>query len=255
MSVEQAHPYTEVPPERSDEPADRAPDDPFAEFFAHKTGRSRMDRTSIADPTGNLVGYARVSTVEQNLDLQIDALTAAGCTRIFSEHKSGATSDRPQLKALCDYLRPGDTVVVWRFDRLARSVSHLLAFVTACARADIHLRSLQDAIDTSTPVGVFQLQLVGALAELERNTLIERTKAGLDAARARGIVGGRRPVVDSTKARKIIALYGAGCARKDIAADVGISYRSCTRFLSEYLDISEKGPAAFIEKYGFDPDA
>jgi DNA invertase Pin-like site-specific DNA recombinase len=137
------------------------------------------------------VGYARVSTQEQDLALQLDALQAAGCARIYTEKASGAQRDRPQLQAALDYMRPDDTLVVWKLDRLARSLRQLLDTVEALHRRQIGLRSLTEAIDTSTPGGTLVFHLFGALAEFERAIIRERTRAGLAAARARGRTGGR----------------------------------------------------------------
>jgi DNA invertase Pin-like site-specific DNA recombinase len=137
-----------------------------------------------------LVGYARVSTDEQGTDPQRDELLAAGCATILEEHASGADRDRPVLARLLRAIRAGETLVVVRLDRLARSVSHLLAVIEQLEAAGAHFRSLRDPIDTSTPQGMFSLQVLGAVAQLERALIAERTKSGLNAARARGRVGG-----------------------------------------------------------------
>jgi DNA invertase Pin-like site-specific DNA recombinase len=138
-----------------------------------------------------LCGYARVSTTEQNPRLQLDALHAAGCERIFEERASGAQRERPQLAAALDYLRPNDTLVVWKLDRLARSLKQLIATVEALEARRIGLRSLTEAIDTTTSGGRLVFHVFGALAEFERAIVRERTLAGLAAARARGRLGGR----------------------------------------------------------------
>jgi DNA invertase Pin-like site-specific DNA recombinase len=137
-----------------------------------------------------LVGYARVSTDEQGTDPQRDELLAAGCATILEEHASGADRDRPVLARLLRAIRTGETLVVVQLDRLARSVSHLLAVIEQLEAAGAHFRSLRDPIDTSTPQGMFSLQVLGAVAQLERALIAERTKSGLKAARARGRVGG-----------------------------------------------------------------
>jgi DNA invertase Pin-like site-specific DNA recombinase len=137
-----------------------------------------------------LVGYARVSTDEQGTDPQRDELRAAGCDTILEEHASGADRSRPVLARLLREIRPGETLVVVRLDRLARSVSHLLAVIEQLETRGAHFRSLHDPIDTTTPQGMFSLQVLGAVAQLERALIAERTKAGLQAARARGRVGG-----------------------------------------------------------------
>jgi DNA invertase Pin-like site-specific DNA recombinase len=137
-----------------------------------------------------LIGYARVSTEEQGTDPQLDELRAAGCTTILEEHASGADRSRPVLARLLKDIHAGETLVVVRLDRLARSVSHLLAVIEQLEAAGAHFRSLRDPIDTSTPQGMFSLQVLGAVAQLERALIAERTKSGLNAARARGRVGG-----------------------------------------------------------------
>jgi len=149
--------------------------------------RPRSSRTGVS---GRLLGYARVSTEEQGTDPQLDELRAAGCASILEEHASGADRSRPVLARLLRDIRPGDTLVVVRLDCLARSVSHLLAVIEQLETGGAHFRSLRDPIDTTTPQGMFSLQVLGAVAQLERALIAERTKAGLRAARARGRVGG-----------------------------------------------------------------
>ncbi len=148
---------------------------------------------------GDLIGYARVSTVDQSLDLQLDALREAGCARIFHDVATGATAARPELARALDHLRPGDTLVVWRLDRLGRSLRHLIELAGEFEERDVALRSLRDAIDTGTPAGRLTFHLFGALAEFERELLRERTRAGLAAAAARGRRGGRPPVMTQAK--------------------------------------------------------
>lgn len=140
-----------------------------------------------------LVGYARVSTSQQDESLQMDALHAAGCEKIFTEKITGAKRDRPQLNAALDYMREGDTLVVWKLDRLARSLHQLIETVAMLDERDIGFRSLTEAMDTTNPGGRLVFHIFGALAEFERDLIRERTRAGLEAARARGRVGGRTP--------------------------------------------------------------
>lgn len=139
-----------------------------------------------------LIGYARVSTHEQNLDLQIDALQRAGCARIFSDAGvSGTQICRPALDEVIETLKPGDTLVTWRLDRLGRSLGHLISLVTELESKQVSFKSLSDAIDTGTPGGRLQFHMLGALAEFERSLISERTRAGMAAARARGARIGR----------------------------------------------------------------
>ena len=149
-----------------------------------------QQKTRKTTSKGRLIGYARVSTDEQGTDPQLDELRAAGCDTVLEEHASGADRARPVLASLLRDMRPGETLVVVRLDRLARSVSHLLAVIEQLEAIGAHFRSLRDPIDTSTPQGMFSLQVLGAVAQLERALIAERTKAGLLAARNRGRVGG-----------------------------------------------------------------
>ena len=137
------------------------------------------------------IGYARVSTQEQNLDLQKDALKRAGCKKIIEDIASGKTENRPGLDRVRELLREGDVLVVWRLDRLGRSLKHLIELMTELEQKKIGFQSLQESIDTTSPGGKLIFHMFGALAEFERNLIRERTRAGLDAARARGRKGGR----------------------------------------------------------------
>lgn len=146
-----------------------------------------------------LVGYARVSTHEQNLSLQLDGLKKAGCQRVFDDKISGAKSARPGLKAALEYVRKGDALLVWRLDRLGRSLRDLIEIIASLERRGIGFRSLQESIDTTTSGGRLIFHVFGALAEFERNLIRERTRAGLEAARARGRKGGRPRKLDRKK--------------------------------------------------------
>ena len=159
--------------------------------------------------SGRLLGYARVSTEDQANDAQTDELTAAGCRIIHQEHGSGASRARPELAALMREIRAGDVLVVVRLDRLARSVSHLLDVIERLEQRGAHFRSLRDPIDTSTPQGMFSLQVLGAVAQLERALISERTKAGIKAARTRG----RLPGNPGLRAREPEALRKVAAAR------------------------------------------
>ena len=180
-----------------------------------------MSEINVAQPTlsegcgtvsgmGHLLGYARVSTSDQHPQLQVDALQRAGCYRVFTETATGARTDRPTLEQVLDQLRPGDTLVVWKLDRLGRSLRHLVDTVTGLADRGIGFRSLQEAIDTTTPGGKLVFHVFAALAEFERDVIRERTRAGLAAARARGRRGGRPRAAALDDARKVAlarALY------------------------------------------------
>lgn len=147
-----------------------------------------------------LIGYARVSTDDQDLSLQIDALKKAGCQKIFRDKASGAKTERPNLQAALAYARNGeDTLIVWRLDRLGRSLQHLIEIINTLDERQIGFQSLQEAIDTTTSGGRLIFHIFGALAEFERNLIRERTMAGLAAARARGRKGGRRKALDPKK--------------------------------------------------------
>jgi DNA invertase Pin-like site-specific DNA recombinase len=147
------------------------------------------------------IGYARVSTQDQNPQLQLDALTAADCERSFVERASGAQRERPELQAALEYIREGDTLVVWKLDRLARSLKQLIETVESLETRKIGFRSLTENIDTTTPGGRLTFHLFAALAEFERSIIKERTTAGLAAARARGRKGGRPPSLNAKDLR------------------------------------------------------
>ena len=154
------------------------------------------------------IGYARVSTDDQNLAPQEDALKEAGCERIFHDKISGAKSERPGLTEALDYLRDGeDVLVVWRLDRLGRSLKDLIELVNQLEERKIGFKSLQDPVDTTSPGGMLVFHIFGALAEFERNLIRERTKAGLAAARARGKKGGRRRVLNEEQVQRLYQLY------------------------------------------------
>lgn len=146
-----------------------------------------------------LIGYARVSTQDQNLDAQLDALDRAGCDRVFTEKISGKLESRPELDKALDYLRPNDVLVVTKLDRLSRSLRHLLNLSAQLAEMGVGLRVLDQGIDTTTPGGRLYFSIVGAIAEFERDLLSQRTREGLAAARARGRKGGRPPALSPDK--------------------------------------------------------
>jgi DNA invertase Pin-like site-specific DNA recombinase len=154
-----------------------------------------------------LIGYARVSTADQKLDLQDDALTKAGCERIFTDTAGGAGAERTGLEQVLSFARKGDTLVVWKLDRLGRSLGHLVETLAALRERGIGFRSLRESIDTTTSGGKLVFHVFAALAEFERDLIRERTRAGLEAARARGKKGGRRPKLDAKKRAQAIILH------------------------------------------------
>lgn len=177
-----------------------------------------------------LLGYARVSTADQAPELQLDELRAAGCERIWTDHATGTRADRPQLTRLLDHMREGDTLVIWRLDRLARSLSNLIALGGRLEDAGVGLRSLRDPIDTTSAGGRLLFHMFGALAEFEAALIRERTHAGLAAARARGRRGGRKPVMTPAKLRAAEQMRDAGeHTVEEIAHALGVSRASVYR--------------------------
>lgn len=170
------------------------------------------------------IGYARVSTLEQNLNLQIDALQKAGCERIITDEISGSVAERPGVTELRHSLRKGDTVVVWRLDRLGRSLKHLMEWINELQDKQVEFQSLQESIDTSTSTGKLIFHIFASLAEFEKNLIGERTRAGLEAARIRGRQGGRPKKLSKDKRRLTIDLYkGRKHSIKQICQIAGIS--------------------------------
>jgi DNA invertase Pin-like site-specific DNA recombinase len=181
-----------------------------------------------------LIGYARVSTLEQTVTPQIDELTRAGCQQIFRDQASGAKSERPGLQEALDFLREGDSLVVWRLDRLGRSLKHLLETVSVLEERGIGFHSLQESIDTTTSGGRLIFHIFGALAEFERNLIRERTLAGLRAARARGRNGGRPKSLNDTKIQLAYRLYDEkGQSIKEICQILGISKPTLYSYLNQ----------------------
>ncbi|WP_100485887.1 recombinase family protein [Mycobacteroides abscessus] len=181
-----------------------------------------------------LIGYARVSTVEQNVGLQLDALNAAGVEQVFTdEGVSGSVSSRPELDKCLAHLRSGDTLVVWRLDRLARSLRNLLELVESLSQRRIHLRSLTESIDTSSASGRLVLSVFGALAEFERSLIIERTQAGLAAARLRGAKIGRPMAMSTGQIEQARTLVSSGHRVPDVARTLGVGRSTLYRVLGE----------------------
>lgn len=181
------------------------------------------------------IGYARVSTIEQNLDAQVDALKKAGCEKIYAEKMGGkSTKNRPELEKMIDTLREGDTVVVWRLDRLGRSTTDLLTLVNAWADAGVGFVSLTESIDTTGATGRLMLGLFAAFAEFERNLIRERTLAGLAAARARGRVGGGVPKMTDKQKKRAGELYESNTMTvAEIGKQFGVSRQTIYRVLAE----------------------
>ncbi|ORA58294.1 MULTISPECIES: recombinase family protein [Mycobacteroides] len=181
-----------------------------------------------------LIGYARVSTVEQSVGLQLDALHAAGVERIFTDEGiSGSVSSRPELDRCLEVLREGDTLVVWRLDRLARSLKNLLELMESLSARGVHLRSLTESIDTSSASGRLVLSVFGALAEFERSLIIERTQAGLAAARLRGAKIGRPTAMSAGQVEQAKTLVSAGHRVGDVARTLGVGRSTLYRVLGE----------------------
>jgi DNA invertase Pin-like site-specific DNA recombinase len=178
-----------------------------------------------------LIGYARVSTQDQNLELQRKALLDAGCEKIFDDKLSGSRSDRPGLAQALAILRDGDTLVVWKLDRLGRSVKHLVDLVGELREQGIQFRSLTDSIDTATPSGRFFFHVMATLAEMERELTVERTKAGLEVARSLGRVGGRKRRMTDSKIESAKKLLASGVPPRDVAKNLGVSMPKLYRWV------------------------
>lgn len=188
-----------------------------------------------------LVGYARVSTDDQKLDLQIDALKEAGCVKIFSDKISGAKAERPGLQQALDFVRKGDTLVVWKLDRLGRSLKHLIETVNTLNDRGVGFKSLQEGMDTSTPGGKLIFHVFGALAEFEREIIRERTQAGLKAARARGRLGGRPKAMDKTKLKIASTLMrDQTMSIKEICKEIGVSRATLYRYINPDGSLKEE---------------
>lgn len=178
-------------------------------------------------------GYARVSTGHQTLDQQTDALTAAGAERLFTDTMSGTRDDRPGLAALLDYVREGDTIIVWRLDRLGRSMAQVLRTVETLRDRGVALRSIHDGIDSSTSTGRMMIGILASLAEYERELINERAAAAREAARARGRQTGRPRALDDDQARQLRALHAGGESVADLCRSFGVSRATAYRVLGE----------------------
>lgn len=189
------------------------------------------------------IGYARVSTLEQNLDRQLDNLKAAGCERIFQEKMTGTKTHRAELDRMLDTLRAGDTLVVDSFSRLSRSTKDLLEMVDRLTELGVNLISLKEQLDTTTATGKLMLTMLSALSQFERDIIAERTVDGLKAARARGRKGGRPRVGSDATKKTAYALYEANTmTNSEIAQQVGVSVATLNRWLAEIKKIQKAEP-------------
>jgi len=189
-----------------------------------------------------IYGYARVSTKDQNLNLQLDALKAAGCQKIFSE-KVSAARERPELEKLIGFLQPGDTVIVWKLDRLARSLKDLIKLVSDFKERSVYFISVQDKIDTASAQGRLIFNIFASLAEFERDLIRERTVAGLDAARARGNKGGRPEGLSQQAEIKAMAVYHLyqdnSLSISQIIKETGVSVATLYKYI-RYIEKKQK---------------
>jgi DNA invertase Pin-like site-specific DNA recombinase len=177
------------------------------------------------------IGYARVSTQDQNLELQREALSQAGCQKLFEDKMSGTRADRPGLVKALKMLQEGDTLVVWKLDRLGRSVKQLVDLVGELHQQGVQFKSVTDAIDTGTPSGRFFFRVMASLAEMERELTVERTRAGLDVARQLGRRGGRKRKMTDSKIESAKKLLASGVPPKDVAKNLGVSIPTLYRHI------------------------
>jgi DNA invertase Pin-like site-specific DNA recombinase len=178
-----------------------------------------------------IIGYARVSTIDQNLNMQLDALVKYGCERIYEEKMTGSKKDRPKLAEMMTILRPGDKVVIYKLDRISRSTKHLIDLSEYFNNRGVEFVSIEDSIDTSTPMGRFFFRILASIAELERDIISERTKAGLSSARERGRKGGR-PKISKNKIDLAIKMYNSRqYSIKEIIRASGISQATLYRYI------------------------
>jgi len=180
---------------------------------------------------GMLIGYARVSTQDQNLKLQTEALHKAGCKKIFEDRMSGSRAERPGLAQARESLRAGDTLVVWKLDRLGRSMKHLVDLVGDFQKQGVQFKSLTDSIDTGTASGRFFFHVMASLAEMERELIVERTRAGLEVARQLGRTGGRKRQMTDSKIKAAKKLLASGVPPRDVASNLGVSVPTLYRWI------------------------
>jgi len=178
------------------------------------------------------IGYARVSTLDQDTSLQLDALSAAGCAKVFEDHAYGARADRAGLRQAVDYVREGDILIVWKLDRLGRSLQQLIETVAALEKRGVGFRSITEAIDTTTSGGRLVFHLFGALGQFEKDLIQERTRAGLKAAAARGRKGGRKPVITTEKLERARAIISKGLTVREAAVRIKVGKTALYEALS-----------------------
>jgi len=179
-----------------------------------------------------IIGYARVSTKDQNLDTQLKQLTDAGVNKIFQEKASGVKEDRPELKTMLDYVREGDTVVVCKLDRIARSTRHLLSIVDYLQNKDVAFKVLNINLDTSTPTGKLMLTMLGAISTFEREMMLERQMEGIQEAKRNGKYKGRKPTARE-KSSEVLRMLDEGKSKNDIARELGIGIASVYRIVKD----------------------
>ena len=178
-----------------------------------------------------LIGYARVSTQDQHLELQREALVKAGCQKVFEDKVSGTRADRPGLAKALEMLREGDALVVWKLDRLGRSVKQLVDLIGELRQQGVQFKSVTDAIDTGTPSGRFFFHVMASLSEMERELIVERTRAGLEVARQLGRKGGRKPKMTGSKIASARKLLASGVPPKDFSSNLGVSIPTLYRWV------------------------
>jgi DNA invertase Pin-like site-specific DNA recombinase len=196
-----------------------------------KTPAKRVTLKPGVKATALLIGYARVSTQDQNLELQTEALQKAGCKKIFEDRASGSRVERIGLAQARESLRAGDTLVVWKLDRLGRSGKQLVDLVGELQKEGVQFRSLTDSIDTGTPSGRFFFHVMASLAEMERELIVERTRAGPEVARQLGRMGGRKRQMTDSKIKAAEKLLASGVPARDVAGNLGVSVPTLYRWL------------------------
>ena len=209
----------------------------YARFMAAKTSSEKKapaKKSMVrAKPVteGLLIGYARVSTQDQNLELQAEALRKAGCKKIFEDRASGSRAERVGLAQARESLRAGGTLVVWKLDRLGRSVKQLADLVGELQKEGVQFKSLTDSLDTGTPSGRFFFHVMASLAEMERELIVERTRAGLEVARQLGRTGGRKRLMTENKVKAAKKLLASGVPVRDVASNLGVSIPTLYRWV------------------------